>query len=193
MGGRRMPERASRVERDGERLESAADDAPVPVSRRCARARFGSRDYRPILGEVLAGALVERSQGVAIGWDLYERTGSALALGWVGLAQFLPVILLFLPAGHLADRFDRRRVIVAGFAVWAAAVALLLAAAVPGAPAGWFYLAAAGIGTAQVASRPSRDALLPQLLERDLLGARCRGTRACTSSPRSPARRRRGR
>ena len=139
-------------------------------SREDALAPFRLRDYRLFSVMVLAGALVERSQGVAIGWDLYERTGSALALGWLGLAQFLPVILLFLPAGHLADRFDRRRVIVAGFAVWAVAVALLLAAAVPGAPPGWFYLAAAGIGTAQVASRPSRDALLPQLLERDLLG-----------------------
>ena len=132
-------------------------------------ALFRLRDYRLYSTMNLAAALVERSQGVAIGWDLYERTGSALALGWVGLAQFLPVVLLFLPAGHLADRFDRRRVMVAGFAVWAAAAGILAASALSGAAVGWVYLAAAGLGTAQVLNRPSRDALLPQLLEREHL------------------------
>ena len=132
-------------------------------------ALFRSRDYRLYCVQTLAAALVERSQVVAIGWDLYERTGSALALGWVGLAQFVPVILLFLPAGHLADRFDRRRVMLAGFAVWFAAAATLAAAALSGAPAGWIYVAALGLGTAQVITRPSRDALLAQILERDYL------------------------
>ena len=139
------------------------------MSRADVLALFRSRDYRLYSVQNLAAALVERSQGVAIGWYLYDRTGSALALGWVGLAQFLPVILLFLPAGHLADRFDRRRVMVAGFVVWAAAAAILTAAALTGAAVGWVYLAAAGLGTAQVLNRPSRDALLAQLLERDYL------------------------
>jgi len=137
------------------------------MSRADALALFRTRDYRLYCVQNLATALVERSQVVAIGWDLYERTGSALALGWVGLAQFLPVIALFLPAGHLADRFDRRRVMVAGFVVWAAALATLAAAAVAAAPAGWVYVAALGLGAAQVTFRPSRDALLPQILPRE--------------------------
>ena len=58
-------------------------------------APFRSRDYRLFSVFVLATGLIERSQSVAIGWDLYERTGSALALGWVGLAQFAPVIRSF--------------------------------------------------------------------------------------------------
>ena len=139
------------------------------MSRADVLALFRSRDYRLYSVQNLAAALAERSQGVAIGWYLYERTGSALALGWVGLAQFLPVILLFLPAGHLADRFDRRRVMVAGFAVWAAAAATLAVAALTGAAVGWVYLAALGLGTAQVLNRPSRDALLAQLLDREYL------------------------
>jgi MFS family permease len=139
-------------------------------SRADALALFRSRDYRLYSVQNLATALVERSQGVAIGWDLYERTGSALALGWVGLAQFLPVIALFLPAGHLADQFDRRRVMVAGFAVWAAAIATLAAVTIASAPVGWVYVAALLLGMAQVTFRPSRDALLPQLLPRDHIG-----------------------
>ena len=154
-----MPERGRAVER----LESAA------MSRADVLALFRSRDYRLYSVQNLAAALAERSQGVAIGWDLYERTGSALALGWVGLAQFLPVIALFLPAGHLADRFDRRRVMIAGFVVWAAAAATLALAAQSDAPVGWVYLAAVGLGTAQVINRPSRDALLAQLLPREYL------------------------
>ncbi len=101
-------------------------------SRADVLALFRSRDYRLYCVQTFAAALVERSQVVAIGWDLYERTGSALALGWVGLAQFVPVILLFLPAGHLADRFDRRRVMLAGFTVWLTAAATLAAAALIG-------------------------------------------------------------
>jgi MFS family permease len=70
------------------------------------------RDCRLLLaGGVLAntGRLM---QSVAVGWELYERTGSAMALGWVGFVQFIPMILLALPAGHAADRFDRRWVVV---------------------------------------------------------------------------------
>jgi MFS family permease len=59
-------------------------------------------------------------QSVAVGWQIYEITRRPLDLGLVGLAQFLPVILLFLPAGHAADRFDRKRLVLlcyVGFAV----------------------------------------------------------------------------
>lgn len=49
---------------------------------------------------------------VALGWELYNRTGSALVLGGVGLAQFVPLFLLSLPAGHVADRFSRKWVVL---------------------------------------------------------------------------------
>src|SRR4029079_7512004 len=48
---------------------------------------------------------------VAIGWQIYDLTGSAFALGMVGLVQFLPTALLVFVAGHAADRFERKRVI----------------------------------------------------------------------------------
>jgi len=59
-------------------------------------------------------------QSVAVGWQVYEITHRALDLGLVGLAQFLPGLVLFLPSGHAADRFDRRKLLLlcyAGFAI----------------------------------------------------------------------------
>src|SRR5271167_1659875 len=61
-------------------------------------------------------------QSVAVGWQVYEITRRPLDLGLVGLAQFLPGILLFLVTGHVADRFDRRKLLMlcyCGFAVCA--------------------------------------------------------------------------
>src|ERR1700759_1149568 len=56
--------------------------------------------------------LATEMQSVAVGWQVYEITKRPLDLGLVGLAQFLPGILLFLVSGHVADRYDRRRLVV---------------------------------------------------------------------------------
>jgi MFS family permease len=58
---------------------------------------------------VIGGQITE----VAVGWDLYQRTHNPMALAWVGLVSEAPVILLALPAGQLADHFDRRRIVLA--------------------------------------------------------------------------------
>src|SRR6185312_2009675 len=65
-------------------------------------------DYRRFLLAGMAATVGGQMQGVAVGWELYERTRSATALGLVGLAQVVPVILLAIPAGHAADRHDRK-------------------------------------------------------------------------------------
>ncbi len=49
---------------------------------------------------------------VAIGWELYNRTGSALVLGGIGLAQVIPLIILFLPAGYAADNASRKHILI---------------------------------------------------------------------------------
>jgi MFS family permease len=59
----------------------------------------------------LCGILATQMQGVAIGWQVYEMTQRPLDLGFVGLAQFLPALCLTLVTGHVADRYDRRRVL----------------------------------------------------------------------------------
>ena len=76
-----------------------------------------NRDFRLFTIGLMLANVGNAMQSVAVGWDLYERTGKALALGGVGLVQILPVLLLALPAGHLADRFDRRRIMLATLTV----------------------------------------------------------------------------
>src|SRR5438477_13195172 len=70
------------------------------------------RDYTLLLtGNILASIGTEM-QAVAVGWELYQRTNSATALGLVGLVQFVPFLLLALPAGHAADRYNRKVIFI---------------------------------------------------------------------------------
>ncbi len=85
--------------REGEASVSVVQDA-------FAALRF--RDYRLFtIGRTLLFTSAQM-QTVALGWELYERTGSALVLGGIGLAQVLPAILLTLIAGHVADKYHRK-------------------------------------------------------------------------------------
>jgi len=122
------------------------------------------RDFRLYLLISVMGALVHFGQGVAVGWSVYEQTGSSLALGLVGLAQFLPILLFFLPAGQVADRFERRSVIVTSLALSASAALLLGAAAWLNLDVAWTYGALLLSGCAQILNRPARDALMPTLV-----------------------------
>src|SRR5689334_9258674 len=70
------------------------------------------RDFRLLFIGTFVATLGEQMLAIAIGWELYDRTGSALALGGVGLAQIFPVILLTLPAGYVADRFNRKQILL---------------------------------------------------------------------------------
>src|SRR6476661_8025992 len=84
---------------------------PAPRHDSFAALRF--RDFRlMVLGSFLA-VVAEQMVGVAVGWELYERTHNPLALGLIGLVEIVPVLLLSLPAGHVADRRDRKWVVVA--------------------------------------------------------------------------------
>ena len=68
---------------------------------------------------LIASSLVRlgtAAQGLAIGWEVYDRTGQALSLGMVGLVQAIPMLLLTLPAGYLADVFDRRKLMMLSLA-----------------------------------------------------------------------------
>src|SRR5580693_8938104 len=78
---------------------------------------FGFRDFRRYqLARVMA-ILGAEAQSVAVAWQVYSMTHRALDLGYTGLALFLPGLLFLLPAGHVADRFDRRRVILVCYSV----------------------------------------------------------------------------
>lgn len=70
------------------------------------------REFRLLFIGRFIATMGEQMVNVAIGWELYNRTGSALVLGFVGLVQVLPVLVLSLPAGHLADKFNRKRIVI---------------------------------------------------------------------------------
>src|SRR5579883_3647637 len=97
----------------------SGDEAPIPAlpfdEAGISRDSYGalhSRDFRLLLIGVFLAMFGQQMIGVALGWELYERTGSALVLGFVGLAQVLPVIALFLPAGYIIDRYNRKYVVL---------------------------------------------------------------------------------
>ncbi len=113
----------------------------------------------------ICSSLAFQMQSVAIGWQVYALTGSALDLGLVGLAQFLPIALLTLAVGHVADRYDRRR-IVAACQVVEAAIAVCLAL---GVGAGWLgapgiFALVALLGAARAFEAPTLSALMPGLV-----------------------------
>ena len=71
-------------------------------------AAFRIRDFRCFFGSRFLHDFAMQIQTVGIGWFVYERTNSALALGLAGLAAFLPALALALVSGHVADNYDRR-------------------------------------------------------------------------------------
>ncbi|MBN9695885.1 MAG: MFS transporter [Zoogloea sp.] len=122
------------------------------------------RDFRLYLLISVVGATVHFGQAVAVGWSIYEQTGTAMALGLVGLAQFLPILFFFLPAGQVADRFERRSVIVVSLLLTLLATLLLALCAGLRLSPGWTYGALVLTGCAQILNRPARDALMPTLV-----------------------------
>jgi MFS family permease len=105
---------------------------------------------------------------VAIGWELYERTGSALALGVVGLVQVIPIILLSLPAGHLADRFNRKRIVVISQSVMALASLGLMTLSFNQGSLILVYGCLLLIGIAVAFHSPASSTLLPQTVPEHL-------------------------
>lgn len=107
---------------------------------------------------------------VALGWELYERTHSALALGLVGLATALPVLILALPAGHLADRIDRKRILIWSQVAFVVAGVALAALSYWRGPVPLVFAVLLGRGAAQAYGNPARQALLPQLVPAETFG-----------------------
>ncbi|MGC1964316.1 MAG: MFS transporter, partial [Candidatus Sulfotelmatobacter sp.] len=102
----------------------------APADSRAGRIAFTHPDFVLFqIARFLIVAAVEM-QAVAVGWQVYDITKRALDLGLVGLAQFLPGILLFLVSGHTSDRFERRKVLGACYAGYALCSGLLLIIAV---------------------------------------------------------------
>jgi MFS family permease len=103
-------------------------------------------------------------QKVAVGWEIYERTGSAFYLGFAGLVQYLPMVAFTLIAGHVTDSYNRKRVLM--FAIGGNALAALVLA-LNSATSGSIivlYGCLFALGTARAFTMPARGAFLPQIV-----------------------------
>jgi MFS family permease len=127
-----------------------------------------TRDFALFLAGRCCNVLAAQMQWVANGWYLYDLTHDPMTLGWAGFAAFVPIALLTLPAGDLADRVDRRLLLFWAHLVQAVAAALLLILVGVKTGVTWpFYAALLLSGTSKALAGPSSKSLAPLLVPRE--------------------------
>ncbi len=131
---------------------------------------LGERDFRLLWLALLGMGVSVQMLEVAIGWEVYTNQRSALDLGLIGLAEFIPMFALALPAGQLADRLPRRLVLIASLLLSAAVAGGLALVSSSGVTGVWPFLGLAlGAGTASAIGTPAARALPPTLVPSELL------------------------
>ncbi len=139
-----------------------SDSASLPLS---PLAAFRFRDFRLFQLGGLLSTISMQMLSVAVGWQVYALTGQALDLGYVGLAQFLPAMAFCAITGPVADRFDRRQVLVACHALLLiSAFFLFVLARQPRPSSALIYGVLVLIGTARAFQGPAGQALMPNLV-----------------------------
>src|ERR1700693_4181729 len=142
----------------------------IPVG---SGALLKHRSFLPFLLSRSLSRFSSQIAAVAIGWQVYDLTGSAFVLGMVGLVQFLPTAVLVFVAGHAADRYQRKRVVqlcqlaealTALFLAWGASVGWLTVTEI--------FVATALLGTAGAFESPTTAALLPLIAPQGSLANR---------------------
>jgi MFS family permease len=141
---------------------------PPIAEARAGRAAFSHPGF--LLFQIARFLIVSavEMQAVAVGWQVYEITKRPLDLGYVGLAQFLPAILLFPISGHASDRFERRNVLSACYGGYALCFALLLSLSRRGVPSIVpIYVVLVMIGIVRSFNGPASRSILPQLVPQE--------------------------
>ena len=127
-------------------------------------------DYLRLLGARVTGGAATQMLMVALGWQMYDLTSSAWDLGLVGLAQFLPALLMTLPAGHYVDRHDRRLILFGALGLQCAVATVLAISSAEGwVSSGMILLLSVLLGVARAFQMPSQQALMPTLVPIGLL------------------------
>jgi MFS family permease len=138
---------------------------PAPPQPRRGLEAFASRDFRRYQLARVAVILGAEAQSVAVAWQVYSITHRAIDLGYTGLALFLPGLLFLLPAGHVADRFDRRRVILACYVLQIFCTGALIELARHNTQNILaIYMVLFFVGTGRAFSSPASSALIPHLV-----------------------------
>jgi MFS family permease len=139
---------------------------PIP-STHDPYAVLRNRDLAFYLVARFMASIGQQMLTVAVGWEIYERTNRCLALGLIGLTQMLPMVLFTLPAGHAADTYNRKRIIISmTFVLALASIALTFISAFQ-APDVWIYACLFVAGVARTFLWPASSAFLPHLVARD--------------------------
>jgi MFS family permease len=125
-----------------------------------AALRF--HDFRLLFAGRFITSLGNQMLSVAIGWELWLRTHDAFVLGMIGLVQVIPVILLSLPAGHVADQYNRKRIVLVTQMLLALCSLGLAVLSLAQGPLLLIYLCLLGIGIARAFNDPASSTLLPQ-------------------------------
>ncbi len=136
----------------------------APSSRPNASRALQYPNFRLLLMGIFLTGFAQQMLTIAIGWELYNRTGSALVLGGIGLAQVIPLILLFLPAGYAADRVNRKYLLaVTELVAMLATLGLAILSFQQGSLL-LIYACLVALGAAESFSFPTGSALVSQVL-----------------------------
>ncbi len=128
-------------------------------------------DFRWYLAGNMPYLIGLNMQTAAISWEIFQRTNSYENLALVGLVQIVPVIGLFMPAGHLIDRVNRQKILILALAATALWSAGLLYCSLTVAPLWWMYTLLLLIGVARTFVQPARAAFLPQIVPREIFSS----------------------
>src|SRR3974377_1124618 len=140
-------------------------DSPSTRPPRRGMEAFASRDFRRYQLARLAVILGAEAQALAVAWQVYSITHRAIDLGYTGLALFLPGLFFLLPAGHVADRFDRRRIILVCYSLQVLCTSsLLMLTRLDMRGFISIYAVLFLIGTGRAFSGPASSALIPHLV-----------------------------
>lgn len=129
-------------------------------------AALRSANFRWFLAGNMLSMFGSQAQSMAIGWEVYERTRSNLAIAMVGLVQVLPVVVFFLPAGAIVDRFDRRRILQCSLVGIAVCSFILAWMSWTGGSLVVTYHCLIALGIVRAFAQPARASLLPHLVPR---------------------------
>jgi len=147
-------------------MAEGGDDPPGRSGRGDPYAALRFPSYRLLIAASFLSVFGTQMLNITVGWELYERTDSPLALGLVGLAQIVPVVVLGLPAGHLVDRFARKWVAVGAMLLVGTSVLGLAALSWAAGPLPLIYACLFSLGAARAFLGPATQALLSQVVPR---------------------------
>jgi MFS family permease len=147
------------------------DSNPMPLIPADGLALLKQRNVVLFLVARLFANIGAQMQTVAVGWQVYEKTGNPLDLGWIGLSQFAPFVLLILPAGHFADHHDRRRILTMCYCLQAFCALSLGVYTWSGSAQVWpIFVIMTLLGVARAFSMPAGQSLLPNLVSKEQFG-----------------------